>query len=315
MRSWCALMLSASLALPAGAGPEAGPANGPRFGFARPEYGRELLTRRDDFVQRLSPFDRAARLKTGQAVSEAEYLAFVAGSVLEWPAAEKDLLLGALARIQAPLAALQLPWPERIALIRTNGREEGSAPYTRAEAIVLPGRVFAQPQELEHLLLHELFHILTRRNPALKARLYGAIGFVPCAEPVLPPPLAALKITNPDAPANDFCIRLQHGPAQIQAVPILYATGPYDPARGGEFFDYLRLGFVPVAGPQQEAPHFELLAPEALDGFYQQVGRNTGYILHPEEILADNFALLLQGETSVPSPEVLARIQAVLTGH
>jgi hypothetical protein len=42
------------------------------------------------------------------------------------------------------------------------------------------------------------------------------------------------------------------------------------------------------------------------------VGRNTQYIIHPEEILADNFALLVLGETSIPSPVILEKMKDAL---
>ncbi|HSH95105.1 MAG TPA: hypothetical protein VK968_13220, partial [Roseimicrobium sp.] len=45
--------------------------------FATVEEARTVLTNRDDYVERLSPFDRAAKLKTDRDVSEAEYLAAV----------------------------------------------------------------------------------------------------------------------------------------------------------------------------------------------------------------------------------------------
>jgi hypothetical protein len=35
-----------------------------QFAFASVDEGRQVLMNRDDFVQRLSPFERAARLKT-----------------------------------------------------------------------------------------------------------------------------------------------------------------------------------------------------------------------------------------------------------
>jgi hypothetical protein len=47
-------------------------------------------------------------------------------------------------------------------------------------------------------------------------------------------------------------------------------------------------------------------------GFHEQIGRNTGYIIHPEEVLADNFVLLVRRETDVPSPEILERMDALL---
>jgi hypothetical protein len=42
------------------------------------------------------------------------------------------------------------------------------------------------------------------------------------------------------------------------------------------------------------------------------VGRNTNYIIHPEEILAENFALLMMDKHDVPSPEILKKMQDVL---
>jgi hypothetical protein len=58
-----------------------------------------------------------------------------------------------------------------------------------------------------------------------------------------------------------------------------------------------------------------LLAPEEADGFMEQIGRNTGYIIHPDEVLADNFVIMVQGRKQVPSPETLARIRAALPGE
>ena len=42
--------------------------------FATVDEGRRILGTPDDFVQRMSPFDRAARLKTARQVSQAEFV-------------------------------------------------------------------------------------------------------------------------------------------------------------------------------------------------------------------------------------------------
>ena len=52
--------------------------------FATAEKGQEILGHEDDFVRRMSPFDRAARVKTDQAVSVEAFLAFAARNVLPW---------------------------------------------------------------------------------------------------------------------------------------------------------------------------------------------------------------------------------------
>ena len=49
---------------------------GTKVHFATATEGTRLLSARDAFVRAMSPFDRAARLKTDQDVAEDEYLAF-----------------------------------------------------------------------------------------------------------------------------------------------------------------------------------------------------------------------------------------------
>ncbi len=52
-----------------------------------------------------------------------------------------------------------------------------------------------------------------------------------------------------------------------------------------------------------------------ISGFYEQVGRNTGYIIHPEEILADNFALLVLAQKNVRSPQILDDMRTILADN
>ena len=47
--------------------------------FASVNEGAEILGRKDEFIQRLSTFDRAARMKTDRSISEVEFLKFVKG--------------------------------------------------------------------------------------------------------------------------------------------------------------------------------------------------------------------------------------------
>ena len=172
--------------------------------FATVQEAREILTSRDGFVQRMSPFDRAARMKTDRDVSEKEYLEFVGKSVLAWNDAEKQKITSALQGIQAELEALSLPFPKKVFVVKTTGHEEGMAAYTRANAIVLPESELVVPMaKIRHIICHELFHIMTRENPELREKLYGAIGFVKCNEVAFPEKLKPRKITNPDAPRND----------------------------------------------------------------------------------------------------------------
>jgi hypothetical protein len=48
-----------------------------------------------------------------------------------------------------------------------------------------------------------------------------------------------------------------------------------------------------------------------VSGFFEQIGRNTRYIIHPEEIMADNFSLMLFGGT-LSNPEIVEALRALL---
>jgi hypothetical protein len=55
-----------------------------------------------------------------------------------------------------------------------------------------------------------------------------------------------------------------------------------------------------------------LVGLQQVSGFFEQVGRNTEYLIHPEEILADNFALLFSRDRNAPSPDIIKKMAEVL---
>jgi hypothetical protein len=285
--------------------------------FAAVEDARRLLGVRDDFVARLSPFDRAARLKSAQPVDEKRYLEFVARSVRAWTPAEQQRIAAALESIRARLLRYGRAIPAHVDLVKTDGSEEGGAAYTRGRTVVFPqGIVDGSTEELADTLAHELFHVLSRNDAKLREQAYAAIGFVPCPEVALPGALEPRRITNPDAPRNDHRIRLQLDGKPVWAVPVLYADAErYDEKRGGAFFDYLVFRMLLVderSRPLQPRAEDALVALGKLTGFDEQVGKNTDYVIHPEEILAVNFALLVRDKKPLASPAIPERLAAIL---
>lgn len=290
--------------------------------FASQSEGRKILTEKDEFILRLSPFDRSARMKTDKAVSEVEFLEFVGRNVVDWTEEEMQTVQAAVEAIEPLLRDLRLSLPPIVQLIKSTGAEEGNAAYTRGAAIVLPKGNLGQSQgDLQKLICHELFHVLSRQSPELREKLYGIIGFTKCNEIDLSPELKRRKLTNPDAPRNDHFIRLQIDGHESLAVPILLSSvETYDIKRGGEFFAYLQFQFLLVkkeggsgnlkAVSEGSSP--KLVGMERVSGFMEQVGKNTDYIIHPEEILAENFALLLLNKHDVASPEILRKMREIL---
>ena len=293
--------------------------------FATRAESKRMLSARDDFVSRMSPFDREARMKTNREVSESQFLEFAGSAAEEWDQKSREKVELVFRAVKSAVTSLSLPLPGKIYVIKTSGIEEGNVAYTRGDAIILPRSILATSgQEIQKLLAHELFHIASRNNPAFARTLYKAIGFQYCGEIEFPEILAPIKITNPDAPKNDYCIQLGLNRQKVWAVPVLYSkVKKYDMDKGGEFFQYLKMSMLLVEPPLADAGVkvlYDSNGPRLADlekftGFFEQVGQNTGYVIHPEEILADNFALMALGDHDVRSPEVMTRMQKVLSMH
>jgi len=191
-------------------------------------------------------------------------------------------------------------FPEEIHLVKING-QEGYGPsvyYTRERCIVIPANELqAEKQEqLLQVLLHELFHIYARYHPDQQRELYKAIGFSSATDTVvLPEHLRKRLLLNPDGVHWQQKITLRPPMQDSSEVffPILYATQLE--VAGGSFFEHFTFGYFPADSTDQG---WQINATPstvaAWPSFRQQTGGNTNYIIHPDEILADNFVLLVQ---------------------
>jgi hypothetical protein len=288
--------------------------------FASVEEATAVLTQRDHFISSLSRFDRQARLATGDEVTDEALLKFIAAQALPWPDEDVQRITPVLESIRTRLDGYRPLFPATVLLVLTTGKEEGNAAYCRTAAIVLPQHVVKKPvDELERLLIHELFHILSRHDAKLRQSLYAVIGFKPFGEIALPASLRDRKITNPDAPTIDYYIELKTDGQTINAAPLLYASvDRYDPQQGGSFFRYLLFRMLVIRQSQGKWQAVEkdgqpvVLDPKMVPSFYDQIGKNTNYVIHPDEILADNFVHLLKGTAQLATPRVVAEMKTIL---
>src|SRR5262249_25893817 len=150
------------------------------------------------------------RIRSSASPGEAEYLDYLKRQVRAWSATDIAQLKRSLDDVERQLPRLSTPLPQPILLIHTTDEVEEGAPHTRGTAIVLPDSTLRMPPDrLQHVLFHELFHILTRSDPDLRDRLYRLIGFSLCGRRLeLPNELASRLVTNPDAPRSLHRIRV-----------------------------------------------------------------------------------------------------------
>ena len=313
-------MAAATTFSAAGVGMELG--EGVTVTFLTAEEGGKFLATPDDFTKSLSPFDRSVRLRVRREVGEEEFLKHVRANAINWTGRERNRLRFRLGEIREKLKGLELPWPKTIFFIKTTGKEDGDAAYTRRNAIVLAASKLRRGDDgLRRLLVHELFHVLSRQNPKLASRLYGIIGYEPAPSLKFPAELAARKLTNPDAPFNRHAIAVEHDGRKVKVTPILYSrVEKFDEAKGGTLFRYLMFRLLVLdakdlsKAARDEEGKLILLQPDEAKGFHNKIGRNTGYIIHPEETMADNFVYLVLGKKNLPNPEIPEKMRAVFGG-
>ena len=283
----------------------------------------KILGTEDEFIAAMSPFDRSARMQTDREVSKKEFLKFVVLQARSFSNAESERLKVTFASIRKKLSTLNLKLglPPTITVIKTTGEEEGGAAYCRGRVIVIPQRFLKRPGKLlEDTIIHELFHVLSRTNPQLRRDLYAIVGFLPCGEVPLPQELVHHKITNPDALRNDYYVEVGFEGQRVQVIPILFSSSEkYDVQRGGRFFSYLVFRLMAVKErdgkwvPKLVQGKPLLLEASIVPEYMQKVGRNTQYIIHPEEVLADNFRLMVNQTKNAPTPRIPARMKELLS--
>jgi len=291
--------------------------------FETAQGARNHLRTNDIYLQNMSPFDRSARLKTSRDVSHSEYLDFISLQTLDWNENEIQRITGIMVNIGRSLSDYNMSFPDKIIFIKTTGLEEGNAAYCRGNnIIVLPVITLDyQTDRLYNLILHELFHIYTRNNAEIQERLYNILSFKKGNELRLPAEIFQWKITNPDAAVNNYFFSSRIGGRDFNLMPVLLSSGNYDERRGGEFFDYLGLYFIAVTDngsntvPLILNSSYVIFNVNQVPNYYTLIGRNTNYIIHPEEILADNFVFLINNNRNLPNMEILERMREILKGN
>jgi len=291
--------------------------------FADSLRAARFIVSLDAYTGRLSAYDRSAGMKTDKPVDQQTYLNHCAQNVRAWSATERKRFNAFIDSVAILLKPFHLNLPDSILLIKTTSLEMGGVEvaYTRQNGIFITRPMLRQPdRELRNTIIHEIFHVLSRRNKELQKKLYALIGFSEVNEIKLPPKWDMRRITNPDAPRMDTVIRLNIGGKDIALTPFLFSgKAKYNPQRPGGIFqsiNFMLLEVIQKKGiwkPLIKSSGPVMFQPGALKSFWEKIGKNTQYILHPEEILASNFVLMVTGKRKLPSPWVTDGMRKLLS--
>lgn len=271
---------------------------------------------KEHFFEKVTILDMALQMKkpysrdTSRAVVLHDYQGFLKEDVTNFKETEAQLLQTIFADIENWCNQISTDiFPKKIRLIKSKGRAYGDGVYfTRENCIVIPENELQKPdsQTLRAVLIHEIFHIYSRYHPNERNALYALIGFQQLdGDLIVPTPIQSRLLLNPDGVDMGYAIRLSQMPGDtLQAVPIITSNAPiYIPERKN-YFDYIHFNVYPIH-KQPDGSYFVIASTEGESplhvneqgDFFKQITDNTMYIIHPDEIMADNFKFLVLAQS------------------
>ena len=224
-------------------------------------------------------------------------------------------------------------FPKEIKLIKTHANHYGEgAYYTRENCIIIPKGQLKMKNYNSFLgtMFHEISHIYTRYNPAKRKALYKLIGFSNLGNPsnlLIKDALKKRILLNPDGINYAYSIDLKEKDGRkYSAIPIIASKMDQYDSDTPSFFGYLDFNLYKVriqhaVNVITNSEGKTTVDMDHIPDFFEQITDNTGYIIHPDEIIADNFMyIMLRGKEnglnqnfSDPGVELLKNIKMILT--
>lgn len=264
----------------------------------------------DGFFDQLSVVEMQIQMKSNQQFKSREealslYKNFIKTQVSDWETEEKLALEHIFRKVKIMCDTLSpriFPGGMKLIKIKT-GPYGNDVYYTRGSNILIPENIFPlqEPEYQFPVMLHEVFHILSRYNPDLRKDLYALIGFSKSDKPVkLNSALEKILLTNPDGVSYQYTIALDDNGKKVQAIPLITSRYDHFKPEQPKFFDYLNFDLYNL---DDRGDHYvaksttkgqSLMPLSNTPAFFTKIKDNTQYIIHPDEIMADNFMLALQ---------------------
>lgn len=289
------------------------------YRFADADEAAAMLISNRTYYEGLTQNDLNFRMQKQNAELD-EMLAFAATQTRDFSDEEKAAIDGTMRAIEKTCLdqGYHLPALDDVVFAKTTMREECDAgAYTHGTQIYLGESVLAfafedDPEKIQYfreIIAHELFHCLTRNHPDFRAGMYSILGFtVVDTDYEFGSTISERIISNPDVEHHNSYASFDIN-GQMRECTVIFTTALPFKEPGDSFFNSMVTGLVPIDDLDT------LYTSDEAANFWEVFGRNTPYVIDPEETLADNFSYtLIYGvdDTLYESPEIIQAIDAFL---
>ncbi|MBP7183918.1 MAG: hypothetical protein KBA06_00290 [Saprospiraceae bacterium] len=268
----------------------------------------------DKFFDKVTQVDVELQLKriyvkgNHEAIGK-EYAYYLKRDVMNFSEKDSTFLMPILKEVQNMCEEMDPNFfTQPVKLIKVTGNMYGnSVYYTRQHCIIIPANELetAKAEKVKEILIHEMFHIYSRYHPDFRKKAYDLIGFEEFNHEIsIPAPLDKLYLINPDGVNFNYYIQITDPftKNKVKAVPVIYSNAEHYTGFKPSFFEYLEFNLYPIVESETIPNKYELkcnkdggspITLQLVTDFYTQIKDNTNYIIHPDEIMADNFTFLV----------------------
>ena len=285
--------------------------------YASAQEGKELMLSNTEYYSGFTQNDIEFRMKKSGATMD-ELLDKSAGEVRDYSFFEKYFIDHEIAKMAITTAwhGYEIPEIDEIIFIKTDmSVEMGNSGYTHGTQIYLNSGfvtinsilgIFPGFSEFfDELLWHEYFHCLSRCNPEFREKIYSLIHFtVADSDFELPPSVLERYLSNPDVEHHDAYATFVIDGQDIDCFAAWITKMDYAQIQSDEDSDKI-VALVPTDGSDT------YYTRERASNFDEVFGTNTGYVIDPEECMADNFAYAMfygikgKDGKGYPNPEII----------
>lgn len=290
--------------------------------YASAKEGRELLLSHKAYYDNFTQNDIDYRVRKSGATMD-ELLEATTAEIKSFNPIEKYMLDRRMAKMARTLRknGYEIPLSEEIIYIKTDmSVEGGNSGYTHGNEVYLNSVNVAfsflsggSNDYFGHLLWHEMFHCLTRNNPDFRKDMYSLIHFaVADSDFELPECLRDKYFSNPDVEHHNSYATFTIDGNKTDCFLLWICTQDY-PEDGSVSGFATEAVLVPTDGSDT---YYTL---DQASDFDEVLGTNTGYVIDPEECMADNFADAMQFGISgkdgqgYPNPEIIQGVIDILS--
>ena len=309
--------------------------------FLNVKEGGEAITKdeKENFFSLVNKLDMSIQMKKNYApeiprskILE-DYKAHLKDDVLEFSKEDMDFINSVMTEAYELCNKVSTNiFPKEIKLIKSNANHYGEgAYYTRENCIIIPKDQLALKNRKDFMetMFHEISHIYTRYNSEKRDQLYELIGFKNTGNRsnlLMKDGLNNRILLNPDGVNFAYKIELKDiDRPPFTAIPIIISNETEFKENKTDFFEYIHFSLYKVrfqhsarviSTPEGEST----VNMDNVPDFFEQITDNTGYIIHPDEIIADNFMYIMMREKkdgllqefSEPGVALLKNIKEIL---